>query len=315
MKELEFIEIIKNTLTDSSLIGDDTAFLKDENLAITQDTLVEDVHFRLKTTTPYELGYKSVAVNLSDLAAAAANPRYVLISLSFPPSTDADWVRAFYKGAGFICDQHNVIVAGGDITGGNKLSITVTAIGKAAKSIRRSFAEIGDIVFVTGEHGNSRAGLEILEKKLTPQENFTQAHKMPTPKIKEGLKIAEICQNPAIMDTSDGLADALYKIAEASKVTIEVDFDKIPYDKNLKEIFPKNWQNQILFGGEDYELLACVRPEDFDKLKNQLKVYPIGHVIGKTNAPSIIKLNEKTLKIDKQTIENMAFDHFEGVKE
>lgn len=310
MKELEFIEIIKNTLADSSLIGDDTAFLQKESLAITQDTLVEDVHFRLETTTPYELGYKAIAVNLSDLAAAGATPCYALISLSFPANTSADWVKGFYEGVGFICDQNQVIVAGGDITGGDKLSITVTALGKTQKPIKRSFAKVGDIVFVTGEHGNSRAGLEILEKNLPPQEKFVRAHKMPTPRTKEGITIAKTCQKPAVMDTSDGLADALFKIAEASKVTLEVDFAQIPQDESLKEIFPKNWQNQILFGGEDYELLACVRPEDFEILKKQIKIHPIGRVIEQADTPAIIKSEGKTLKIDKKTIEDMAFDHF-----
>lgn len=310
MKELDFIEIIKNTLTDSSFIGDDTAFV--EGFAMTQDTLIEDIHFRQKTTTPYELGLKAIAVNLSDLAAAGAEPRYALISLSLPNQTDEVFVKEFYQGINSLCQKYNVKVVGGDITGAEKIAITVTAIGKAKKHIKRSFAQIGDIICVTGEHGNSRAGFEILEKNLATNEKFEKAHKTPLPKIEEGLKIAEFCENPAIMDTSDGLADALYKIAQASDVTLAVDFEKIPYDKNLELLANENLQNWILGGGEDYELLTCLRKKDFKNIKTQLKLYPIGEVITKQDSPVIIKFKNKKLKIDKKTIENMSFDHFTG---
>jgi len=310
MKELDFIEIIKNTLTDSSFIGDDNAFV--EGFAMTQDTLIEDVHFRQNTTTPFELGQKAIAVNLSDLAAAGAQPRYILVSLSLPSSTTETFVKEFYKGINEICQKYGAKVIGGDITGAEKIAITITAIGKAQKHIKRSFAKIGDVICVSGEHGNSRAGLEILEKKLSENKKFEQAHKTPTPRIEEGLKIAENCDAPAIMDTSDGLADALFKIAQASDVTLSVDFSKIPYDKNLEALAKEKLQNWILFGGEDYELLACVRKDDFEKLKRQVKLYNIGEVIAKTDSPVIINFEDKSLKIDKKTIENMSFDHFTG---
>ncbi len=310
MKELDFIEIIKKTLTDSSFIGDDTAFM--ECFAITQDTLIEDIHFRQKTTTPYELGQKAIAVNFSDLAAAGAKPKYVLVSLSLPSDTTENFVKEFYQGINEICEKYSAKVIGGDITGAEKIAITVTAIGKAKKHLKRSFAKIGDIICVTGEHGNSRAGFEISEKNLPKNGKFEKAHKTPIPKIEEGLKIAEICDNPAIMDTSDGLADGLYKLAEASDVTLAVDFDKIPYDKNLEKLAKENLQNWILFGGEDYELLACVRKNDFEKLETHLKLYPIGKVIAKAKSPAIINFKNKSLKIDKKTIEKMSFDHFMG---
>ena len=306
MKELEFIEIIKKTLSDSSLIGDDTAFW--EGLALTQDTLIEDVHFRLKTISAFELGQKSITVNLSDLAASGAAPQCILISLSLPKYVNADFVKSFYEGVNHVCTQFDTKVAGGDITGGDRIAITVTAIGKAQKQIKRNSAKIGDVVFVTGEHGNSRAGLEIMEKNGPRIEKFLKAHKTPTPRIKEGLTISETCENPAVMDTSDGLADALYKISLASNVSIEVDFDKVPQDARIQN---KYW---ILFGGEDYELLCCARPSDFEKLKSQIDVYPIGKVVAKTNIPVTIQKDSKALKLDKQTFENLSFDHFGGEK-
>jgi thiamine-monophosphate kinase len=310
MKELAFIEIIKNTLSDSSFIGDDTAFV--DGLAITQDTMIEDIHFRQATTTPYSLGQKAIVVNLSDLAAAGAKPLYILVSLSLPSDTTEDFVKEFYEGINKICQKYGAKVIGGDITGAQKIAITVTAIGKAQKHIKRSSAQVGDVICVTGEHGNSRAGLEILEKNLEANEKFEQAHKRPIPRIEEGLKIAEICDNPAIMDTSDGLADALYKIAQASDVTMDVDFKKIPYDKNLQALAKEKLQNWVLFGGEDYELLTCVRKGDFEKLKAHLELYPIGEVIPKADEPVIINFEQQSLKIDKKAIENMSFDHFTG---
>lgn len=310
MKELEFIEIIKKTLSDSSFIGDDTAFT--EGFAITQDTLIEDIHFRQKTTTPYELGRKVIAVNLSDLAAAGAEPKYVLVSMSLPANITGDFVKEFYQGINDICQKYNAKVIGGDITGAEKIAITVTAIGKAQKAVKRNFAQTGDLICVTGEHGNSRAGLEILEKNLPGNKKFEQSHKNPVPKIEEGQKIVEICENPAIMDTSDGLVDALYKIAVASNLTLSVDFSKIPYDENLKNLAKENFKNWVLFGGEDYELLTCIRKSDFEKLKSHLKIYPIGKVIAKIDSPVIINFENQTFKIDEKTFENMTFDHFTG---
>lgn len=307
MKEFEFIEIIKKTLSDSSFIGDDTAFW--EGLAITQDTLIEDIHFRRSTISAYDLGQKAIAVNFSDLAAAGAEPKCVLVSLSLSKEVDSNFVKEFYEGINLVCKAHNAVVVGGDITGSDSIAITVTAIGKAEKQIKRSSAQVGDIVFVTGEHGNSRAGLEILERNLPRKEKFLKAHNTPVPKIKEGLAISHNCENPALMDTSDGLADALYKIATASNVSIEVDFDKVPQDDKIQN---KYW---VLFGGEDYELLGTARPDDFEKLKSQIELYPIGKVVSRSVVPVTIQKDQKTLKLDKQTFESLSFDHFGGRKQ
>jgi thiamine-monophosphate kinase len=308
MKELEFIEIIKNTLSDSSFIGDDTAFV--DGLAITQDTLIEDIHFRTSTITPYELGQKAIAVNLSDLAAAGAKPLYLLISLSLPSGIHDDFVEDFYKGVELLCSRYAIKVIGGDITGAHKISITVTAIGRAKKQIKRSLAKVGDVIFTTGEHGNSRAGFEILEKNLPENKKFINAHKTPTPAIETGLLISEVCEKPALMDTSDGLADALYKIAIASGVTLEVDFSKIPFDFAIKNF--SKWQDWVLFGGEDYQLLGCVSKDEFKKLSAKVDVFEIGHVVAKKDFPVIIKMDGEDKPLDKTTMDGMSFDHFTG---
>ena len=135
MKETEYLETIRKVLADSSLIGDDCAFLtpdmtKNNGLYITQDSLVEDVHFKLSTTTPYQLGKKSVSVNLSDLAAVCSEPLYITVSLSFPKSLNEQFVEDFYRGVNEICEKYNVKVAGGDLTGSDKLFISICAIGR-----------------------------------------------------------------------------------------------------------------------------------------------------------------------------------------
>ena len=131
MKELSLINLIKNKIENSSAyIGDDTAFLEELGIVVTTDTLVEDVHFRLKNTTPFDLGFKSMAVNLSDIASDGAIPSYAFVALSLPNYIDEKFVDEFYEGMKELCVRHGVTVAGGDITSSEKLFINITLIGK-----------------------------------------------------------------------------------------------------------------------------------------------------------------------------------------
>jgi thiamin-phosphate kinase len=163
MKEKELINIIKSVL-NSEYIGDDCAYLKDLGIVVSQDSLVEDVHFSLSYTTAYQLGWKSVMVNISDICASGAEPKYLTIALSIPDYIDEKFVEEFYKGAKEACGD--VKIVGGDITGADKLYISVTAIGSTGgrKISSRKNAKIGYKVIVSGEHGNSAKGLEILSE-------------------------------------------------------------------------------------------------------------------------------------------------------
>ena len=256
MKEKELIQIIKSTL-NSGYIGDDCAYLKDFGIVITQDSLVEGVHFSLEYTTSFQLGWKSVAVNISDICASGAEPKYLTISLSLPNYLDEDFVKEFYKGAKSCA--RDVEIVGGDITGSDKIYISVCAIG-SAKNRRissRANAKIGYKVLLSGEHGNSARGLELLQKGLKEPEKFIKAHLMPVPQENFSKFISENAGfDYAMMDTSDGLADALMQIANASNVRIKIDTSKIPHDKNID-------MNTVLYGGEDYGLVAVV-PSDFE---------------------------------------------------
>lgn len=316
MNELELIKKISQLIPDNSYIGDDTAYLEELGIVVTTDTLVEDVHFRLNTTTPYNLGYKSMAVNLSDIASDGAIPSYAFVSLSLPKYIDENFVEEFYKGMNELCAKYGVIIAGGDVTGSEKLFINITVIGKTngLYPARRSNAKVGDIVITTGFSGLSRAGFELLEnpKKYndmpdTIREKFILAHQKPTPYIELGRKILEKSQTaPAMMDTSDGLADGLFKIAQKSRVEIEIDKNLIPIDKDLEKIAGEKTFEWVLFGGEDYTLLACVNEKTAEELSSEV------HIIGKVtdnNPTGVVKIIPDMV-ITEETLINKAFKHF-----
>lgn len=302
MKEKEFISIIQNTL-NSSFIGDDCAYLKDLGIVVTQDSLVEDVHFLRKFITPYQLGKKSVAVNLSDISASGAKPCYLTISLSLSKDINNDFIKEFYEGAKSACPQ-GVEIVGGDITGGDKIYISVCAIGatKNRNISSRKTAQIGQKVIVSGVHGSSSAGLKLLLSGKTQPQKFINAHLEPSPQIDFSQKISKtVKEKYAMTDTSDGLMDALSNIANESNVLIDVDFDKIPYDKDIT-CFP-DWQDLVLFGGEDYQIAATV-PQNFEG----------GFVIGQVRQSSKIGVNLKINGVDKfftkTDVENKVFNHW-----
>lgn len=305
MKEKELINIIKSTLK-SDYIGDDCAYLKDLGIVVTQDSLVEDVHFKLDYTSAFQLGYKSVMVNISDVCASGAEPKYLTISLSLPKYIDEDFVQEFYKGAQKACK--GVEIVGGDLTGSDKVFISVTAIGstKGRKISSRANAKEGYKIIVSGEHGNSAKGLEILlahsplkKEDLKENEKFIQAHLMPVAQREFSRQIAEnITRDYAMMDTSDGLADALMQIAKASGVTLCVNSEKIPHDKNVD-------LSTVLFGGEDYQLVAVV-PDEILQYVSDYTI--IGKVEGKTPA---IKLDDELIT----NIDNRLYNHFKEENE
>lgn len=302
MKEKEFISIIQNTL-QSKFIGDDCAYLKDLGIVVTQDSLVEDVHFLRKFITPYQLGKKSVAVNLSDIAASGAKPCYLTISLSLSDDIDNDFIKSFYEGAKSACPQ-GVEIVGGDITGGDKIYISVCAIGAVQNRniSSRKTAQIGQKVIVSGVHGSSAAGLKLLLSGKTQPQKFIKAHLDPTVQIEFAQNISQyVKENYAMTDTSDGLLDALSNIANESNVVIDADFDKIPYDKDIM-CFP-DWQDLVLFGGEDYQIVATV-PQNFEG----------GVVIGQVKQSSKIGVNLKINGVEKfftkADVENKIFNHW-----
>lgn len=300
MNEKELIKTIKSTL-NSKYIGDDCAYLKDLGIVISQDSLVEDVHFRYDLISPYQLGYKSVMVNISDICASGAKPVYLTIALSLPQYVNEKFVEEFYKGA--KCAAGEAKIVGGDLTGSDKIFISVTAIGSAfgRKISSRANAKAGYKIIVSGEHGNSAEGLKKLLNTSCSNccdDKFIKAHLMPVAQREFSNAIStQIDKDYAMMDTSDGLADALMQIAKASKVTVKINTSKIPYDKRID-------MQTVLYGGEDYQLIAAVPEEFLVKLKNYTV---IGEVIA----------NRVGLQLDNDfytDIDDKLFNHFKELE-
>ena len=316
MKELKFLKIIKETLNNSSYIGDDCAFLDDLDIFVTHDTLVEDEHFSLYTTTPFLLGRKAIAVNLSDLAAAMAIPKFVTVSISLTEDKDDDFVRELYRGINEICSEFNVKVIGGDITGSEKTVISVCAIGKKNSLFisSRSNAKKGDIIVATGHFGSSACGYYSLKNFLMLDEKILLAHTDPIPRVNEGITLSRIIDRDiATIDCSDGLADSLWKLAKESRHSIMLDYDSVPIEDEVKKFVEYNEINLsdlVLWGGEDYELIACVNQETFEMLDKTI-FKPIGKVMNKDVNPCVlVKSKDFELKINDKTYSENAYDHF-----
>ena len=269
MKEQDFINIIKKQI-GTEYIGDDCAFLKDLGIVITQDSLVEDVHFKLNWCTPYQLGYKAVTVNISDVLASGAEPKYLTIALSLPSNIEGCFIEEFYKGAKSALRGAKIV--GGDITGADKIYISITAIGTTSgrKISSRSNAHVGDVVITKGEFGKSSLGLKELMNGGNDSE-LIRAHLEPQLEENFANEIAtQINSEYAMMDTSDGLADALFQIASSSNVSIDSKFV------------------EGIFGAEDYKLVATV-PREFLKKLTEYEI--IGKVVEKQDY--ILKVGNK----------------------
>lgn len=318
MNELDLIEIISKKLSFNSYLGDDCAYLDDLDIFVTHDTLVEGVHFSMYTTNPYLLGRKSVAVNLSDLAASLCAPKYITVSLSMPSGINPSFVENFYKGVNDICTEYNVKVIGGDLTASEKIVISVSAIGKKTSLFlsSRKFAKKNDYIVVTGSYGSSAAGLYAMSQFLYADNELIQAHLNPVPRIEEGKFLANIIDNNiAVMDTSDGLVDALYKIAVASKHSVEFDISKVPVSQKMIDFCSYNnldFKNFVKWGGEDYELVACVPEEILQKLDSSVFTC-IGRVMNKDTYPCVvIKDDKKSEKISREVLIEKAYSHFKN---
>jgi thiamine-monophosphate kinase len=219
-------------------VDDDAAELGD-GLVVTQDALGEGVHFRLDWTSWRDLGYKAAAVNVSDLAASAARPEALIVSLCLPPETAVEDVVELYEGIA----EAGVAVRGGDTTAAPVLVLSVTAIGRSDRVPGRSGARPGDVVVVTGPLGGSGAGFRALSENRR-DDPAVVAHLRPPLRVEEGLALGRVAT--AMLDISDGLAADAGHVAELSSCRLALDLDAVPRAGELAD----------LGFGEDYELLA-----------------------------------------------------------
>ena len=242
-------ELTRRGLAES--IGDDTAVL-DGGVVVTQDMLVEGVHFRLEWTTWHDLGFKAAAVNLSDLAAAGAEPEALFVALGVRPDTDVGSVVELYEGLA----ETGVPVRGGDTTAADHVHLTVTAVGRSDRVPGRAGARAGDALVVTGPLGGAAAGLRALELGLAGYDELVRAHTRPPFRLDAGRVLAPVAH--AMIDLSDGIASDAARIAEQSGCALEIAVERLPLHARSDELGAEPFWTL----GEDYELLAVLAPDD-----------------------------------------------------
>ena len=276
------------------IIGDDAAVLAVAagcELVVTTDVLVDGVHFSSSTTSPQDTGWRAAAANLSDLAAMGASPLGITVGLGVTGDTSVDWVEQVYGGMTECLQQYNTVIVGGDVVRSPIITLSITAFGLVTPNriIRRSNAKVGDAIVVTGVHGASRAGLELLlhpelgqNLKESEKKALIEAHQRPKPRLDVLPILWEILDNYQLpitnyqlpiagMDSSDGLADAIVQICRASGVGAVVTRSHIPLpDSLLNFVSSEQALNWALYGGEDFELVLCLPIEFAQILVNKL---------------------------------------------
>jgi thiamine-monophosphate kinase len=259
---------------------------------LTTDMLVEDIHFLRNSISAYELGRKSMAVNISDIAAMGGIPGEAVISIAIPGTIDVEYLDQLYEGMKSMARQFGVNLLGGDTTSSPQhLVINVALVGWAQEDevLYRSGAKPGDKVFLTGEVGSSAAGLDLIlsEKKFSHRDELLEAHRNPLPQIKEGRIIAGLRVAHSLIDVSDGVASDLGHICEESGVGAVLEESRIPVTDTFRSYcseFRLDCEKLMLHVGEDYVLLGSVPAESAGKLKSALesagcKFYPIGTIV------------------------------------
>jgi thiamine-monophosphate kinase len=257
-------------------IGDDAAAWQSDNRIqlATTDTLVQDIHFDLDIINWEELGWKALAVNLSDIAAMGGIPKYALLSLALPAELEIEDFSKFTSSMMHLAGEFGVAIVGGNISIAPIVVITVTIIGcSTSKSIlKRSTASSGEQIAITGYLGLSAAGLEMLKGKTISDPEVSnilrRAHFQPIPRVKEGQILSEQGAKTAI-DISDGLVADLDHICESSKVNAKIKIEQVPVHPVVTANFP-NHQELALCGGEDYELLFTADETTIARAKQTL---------------------------------------------
>jgi thiamine-monophosphate kinase len=257
-------------------IGDDAAAWQSDNRIqlATIDTLVQDVHFDLDVISWEELGWKAMAVNLSDIAAMGGIPKFALLSLSLPGGLEVEDISKFMNGMMHLSSEFGVALIGGNVTNAPNVVITITIIGcsQGIAMLKRSTASPGEQIAVTGYLGLSAAGLVMFKRKAVSDPEISnilrQAHFRPVPKVREGQILIEQGVKTAI-DISDGLIADLDHICESSKVNARIKIEQVPVHPIVTAKFP-NYRELALCGGEDYELLFTAGGATVARVKRAL---------------------------------------------
>lgn len=308
-------------------IGDDAAVLDfGENYqVITTDLLTEGIHFDLTYMPLRHLGYKSVVVNVSDVAAMNARPTQILVSIGISNRFSVEAVEEIYAGIASACEHYKVDLVGGDTTSSaSGLIISITAIGEVEKDkvSFRNGAKVNDIVCVTGDLGAAYMGLQVLNRekeeflanpdmqpKLEDYEYIVQRQLKPDARTDIVYELNDLGLVPsAMIDISDGLASELFHIGKNSGTGVNIFEDKLPLDRRTYEAaveFKLDPVTCMLNGGEDYELLFTINQKDFEKIKNHADIHFIGYVTEKEKGLNLVTKQENVVPIQAQ-----GWEHF-----
>jgi len=299
-------------------IGDDAAWLESRKrtFLITSDLLIEGIHFNLKWTSFYALGYKSLAVNLSDLAAMGASPAYLILSLGIPVDFSAADIEEFYRGIRSLASRSGVALVGGDTSASRRFVISACLVGHCAhRPVTRGGAKVGDDLYITGTLGDSALGLRLLKKRGARLGDKNHAHlisrhRLPSPRLTAGKLLARQGLARAMIDVSDGLLQDLTHLCKASGTGAVIWQEALPLSRAYRMTAGAKDLRDALTGGEDYELLFAVRPRDrgrLEKAKRRLgvAVARIGRCV--TRRAGITVLDRRgTLR----SLSTAGYDHF-----
>jgi thiamine-monophosphate kinase len=303
-------------------IGDDCAALDlggPDYLLWTVDTLMEGVHFDLAATSLGRLGHKSLAVNLSDIAAMGGEPLYALLSLGWPPQRDLEGALELGAGLARCAREYGVAVIGGDtVASPSGLTVTVTLLGRVPRPhlLRRAGARVGDGIYVTGPLGDAAAGLEVWRRRLALPPDLAapllQAHFEPRPQLAAGRLLAREGLATACIDLSDGVASDLLHICRAGGVGARLDGDAVPVSLGVRAVARLTGLDPLelaLQGGEDYHLLFTSPPGQAPRLADAFAQaglpppHPLGEIVSGEEVTVIINEKEKV-------ISGRGYDHF-----
>ena len=309
-------------------IGDDAAVVEPERNRVevlTVDSIVEGVHFDRAFVPPDAIGHRALAVNLSDIAAMGAMPRLALLSIALPSSLAIADFDQLVGGFARLAARFRLHVAGGNLTRSpGPLMIDVTVVGtvKRRQALTRGGARAGDELYVSGTIGAAAAGLEMLrgsvppigDRRLASDDSAVNRYLRPEPRVRLGTLLARNRVASACMDLSDGLADAVRKVANASGVGAKIDANRLPIDRAARDWFAGHGADAVteaLQSGDDYELLVAVRPRDSRRLAAAIRHtdVPLTSVgVCTENRALVVGATTKTGTIERPL--PFGYDHF-----
>lgn len=316
--EFNFIHSIQdNTIYDPATvvngIGDDCAVYKSSigyDQLISTDTMVEGIHFSFHYMMPYDVGYRLMTANLSDIAAMGGIPRQVVLSVAAEEYVDTDILQDIYRGIKDQCRRFGVNLIGGDtvrIKGPMVWTITIIGEVPLGQSVLRSGAKVGDIVGVTNYVGYAATGLGALTHSLQGYPMTTIGHQRPNPQIELGIQLRELGIH-SMNDISDGLSSELWEIAQVSQVAIIIDEARVPLHEEtykLAAYLQTNPVDYALYGGEDFQLVFTAPKSLESSLQDLDGITIIGEVIeGTPSVQAITK--DKTIR----TLDGKGYNHF-----